>query len=113
MLVPWLFLAAGAALTALIAVWQIKLVPPAFIPVCRYNLLVLPLFYLANVATGAGLLRWHEAIKNLPLLVAGQAFMYYTFLVVFSLLWLDDRISPGRSLVGLLLIAAGVALLGN
>lgn len=72
---------------------------------------MLPLFFLANIALGAGFIRMHETVGNLPLIVAGQSFMYYVFLLAFSVLLVSDKVLVNRAIAGFMLIAAGIAML--
>jgi hypothetical protein len=103
----------GSGLLSFLVVWQVKTVPPAVGAVARYNLLVLPLLYAANVLLGGGFVKAHALVKNLPLVAAGQSFVYNVLLLVFSVLILGDRLPVGRSLAGFLLIAAGAAVLAR
>ncbi|OAT84769.1 hypothetical protein A6M21_17445 [Desulfotomaculum copahuensis] len=79
----------------------------------KYNLIMLPLLFVANAALGIGFIRAHETIRNLPLVVAGQSFMYYAFLAAFSVLLVGDKVSVARAVMGFVLIAVGVAMLGR
>lgn len=105
------FIVTGSALLSLLIALQVKYIPPEVGAVARYNLLVLPLLYLANVSLGAGFTRAHGAVKNLPLLAAGQSFAYYLFLLLFAVFLLGDRVSLPRVLAGFALMAAGIYLL--
>ena len=113
MLTSCFFLIAGSAVLSFVVAWQVKTVPPAIIPVIKYNLAVLPLLFFGNAALGVGFIRAHETFKNLPLVVAGQSFMYYAFLTAFSVLLVGDKVSVSRALAGFALIAAGIAVLGR
>ncbi|MGB9805069.1 hypothetical protein [Desulfofundulus sp.] len=113
LLISWFFLVVGSVVLSFLVAWQVKTVHPGVIPVVKYNLTVLPLYFLANVALSIGFIRAHEAIRNLPLVVAGQSFMYYVFLLIFSVLLVGDRVSVARALTGFALIAAGAAVLGR
>ena len=79
----------------------------------RYNLAILPLVFLANVFLGIGFIKAHETLKNLPLLVAGQTFTYYSFVLAFSVFLLGERVSVVKTVAGMALIAVGTALLGG
>ncbi len=113
MLVSWFFLVIGSAVLSFLVACQVKTVPLAIIPVIKYNLIVLPLFFLANTALSVGFIYVHETIKNLPLVVAGKSFMYYVFLLMFSVLLVEDEVSVVRALEGFALIAEGAAVLGK
>ncbi|HUW63243.1 MAG TPA: hypothetical protein VMW83_00870 [Spirochaetia bacterium] len=103
----------GSGLLSFLVVWQVKTVSPVVGAVARYNLVVLPLLYVANVLLGGGFVKAHTLLRNLPLVAAGQSFVYNVLLLVFSVLILGDRIPLGRSLAGFLLIAAGAAVLAR
>ena len=113
MAVVALLVTLGSTILAVVLAWQVKTVPPAVGAVARYNLVVLPLLYAANVLLGAAFIKAHALVRNLPLAVAGQSFVYNILLLVFSLLILGDRLPVGRSVAGFLLIAGGVALLAR
>lgn len=87
----------GSALLSLLIACQVKYVSPEIVAVVRYNLVILPLIFLANTALGASFTRAHETVKNLPLLAAGQSFVYYLFLLVFSVLLVGDKVSFPRA----------------
>lgn len=106
-----LLLAFGSAVLAFLISWQVRHVAPDFWPVVRYNLAVLPLIFAANTALGLAFVRAHGAVKNLPFLVESQSFIYYMFMVAFSVLLVGDKITAGRAVAGFALIAAGVYLL--
>lgn len=110
-LVILLLLAFGSAILSFLISWQVRHIVPDFWPVARYNLVVLPLIFVANTAMGLAFVRAHGTVKNLPLLVAGQSFIYYIFVVAFLVLLVGDKITVGRAVAGFALIAAGVYLL--
>jgi len=109
----------GSVVLSFLLALQVKLVAPGRAPtmegvgaaVVRYNLFVLPLIFLANVALGICFVQMHQTVKNLPLLVAAQTFVYYLSLFVISWFGLGDRIPPVRALLGLGLLMAGVYVL--
>lgn len=101
----------GSGLLTLLLSWQVKHVSPDFGSVIRYNLLILPLLFAANVALGVAFIRANGVVKNLPLLVAAQSFIYYLFLLAFSVLLIGEKISIGRAVVGFGLMAVGVWVL--
>ena len=101
----------GSVVLSFLLALQVKLVPPALGAVTRYNIYVLPLIFLANVALGMSFVQAHQTIKNLPLLVAAQTFVYYLSLFIYSWFGLGDRIPPVKGLLGLGLIMAGVYIL--
>lgn len=101
----------GSGVLSLLISWQVKNVSPDLSSVVRYNLFVLPLIFAANTALGAAFIRANEVIRNLPLLAAAQSFIYYLFLLAFSVLLVGEKISIGRALIGYGLMAAGVWVL--
>lgn len=101
----------GSGVLSLLISWQVKHVSPDFSSVVRYNLLILPFIFAANVALGAAFIRANEVVKNLPLLAATQSFIYYLFLLAFSILLVGEKVSVGRAFVGFGLMAAGVWVL--
>ncbi len=101
----------GSGLLPLLLSWQVKHVSPDFGSVTRYNLLILPFIFAANVALGVAFIRANEVVKNLPLLVAAQSFIYYLFILAFSILLIGEKISIGRAVVGFGLMAVGVWVL--
>jgi hypothetical protein len=100
----------SAALSFMIA-WQVRYVQPEFISVARYNLLMLPLIFAANIALATAFIRANGILKNLPMLAATQSFIYYSFIVAFSILLVGEKVSIGRAVVGFGLMAAGVWVL--
>jgi hypothetical protein len=109
----------GSIVLSFLLALQVKLVSPGMAPtlggvgaaVARYNLFVLPLIFLANVALGMSFVQAHQTVKNLPLLVAAQTFVYYLSLLIYSWFGLGDRVPPVRALLGLGLLMAGVFVL--
>jgi hypothetical protein len=91
--------------------WQVRYVQPEFISVARYNLLMLPLIFAANIALATAFIRANGILKNLPMLAATQSFIYYSFIVAFSILLVGEKVSIGRAVVGFGLMAAGVWVL--
>lgn len=105
------FLALGSFVLSFLVSWQVKFIRPEFWPVARYNLIVLPFLYLANLALGYAFVRAHAAVKNLPFLSAAQAFFYYLFLFLFSAVLVGDRVPPAKALAGFFLIVLGIWVL--
>jgi len=107
----------GSVVLSFLLALQVKLISPGSVPglvgaaVVRYNLCVLPLIFLANTALGMSFVQAHQTVKNLPLLVAAQTFIYYLSLFVYSWFGLGDRIPPVRALLGLGLLVTGVFVL--
>ncbi len=107
----------GSVVLSFLLALQVKLISPGSVPglvgvaVVRYNLYVLPLIFLANTALGMSFVQAHQTVKNLPLLVAAQTFIYYLCLFVYSWFGLGDRIPPVRALLGLGLLVTGVFVL--
>jgi hypothetical protein len=107
------FLVTGSAVLSFTLSWRVKYVPLAVGPVLRYNLAILPLVFLGNVFLEISFVKAHGALKNLPLLAAGQTFTYYSFLLAFSVFLLGERVSVVKTVAGMALIAVGTALLGG
>jgi hypothetical protein len=114
---PAVLLVFGSLLLSLLLALQVKLVPPARClltvgaAVARYNLFVLPLIFLANASLGMSFVLAHQTVRNLPLLVAAQTFVYYLGLIFYAWFGLGDRVAPVRALLGLGLILMGVYVL--
>lgn len=117
MALPAVLLVFGSLLLSLLLALQVKLVPPARClltvgaAVARYNLFVLPLIFLANASLGMSFVLAHQTVRNLPLLVAAQTFVYYLGLIFYAWFGLGDRVAPVRALLGLGLILMGVYVL--
>jgi hypothetical protein len=101
----------GSAVLSFMLAWQVKHVPAEYFPVVRYNVLMLPLILAANVALATAFIRANEVVKNLPLVAAVQSFMYYFFMVVFTIFIVGEKLSVGRAVVGFSLMAAGIWIL--
>jgi len=106
-------LALGSSILSFLISWQVKHIVPEIWPVTRYNLVILPLTFIANTALGLAFVRAHGVVKNLPLLVAAQSFLYYFFVLVFSVLLVGDKIPVGRAIAGFVLMAVGAYLIKN
>lgn len=101
----------GSAALAFMISWQVRYVQPEFGQVLRYNLMMLPLILAANVALATAFIRGNAVLKNLPLLAAAQSFIYYMFIVAFSIFLVGEKVPLGRAVAGFGLIAAGVWIL--
>lgn len=101
----------GSAALAFMIAWQVRYVQPEFISVARYNLLMLPLIFAANIALATAFIRANGVIKNLPLMAAAQSFIYYLFILAFTILIVGEKVSIGRAVIGFGLMAAGVWVL--
>lgn len=101
----------GSAVLSFMIAWQVRHVQPEFISVARYNLFMLPLIFAANIALATAFIRANGVVKNLPMLAAAQSFIYYLFILAFSILIIGEKISIGRAVVGFGLMAAGVWVL--
>lgn len=101
----------GSAVLSFMLTWQVKHVPAEFYPVVRYNVLMLPLILAANVALATAFIRANEVVKNMPLVAAAQSFMYYFFIVLFTIFLLGEKLSVGRAVLGFSLMAAGIWIL--
>ena len=115
-MVLWMALVAalltlGSLILAFVLSWQVKYIPAEIYAVIRFNLLMLPLLLAANVALGTAFIKANEIINNMPLVAAMQTFIYYIFIVLFTVFFLGDKVSLSRALAGFSLIAAGIFLL--
>ncbi len=111
LLLVFFLLTFGSLVLSFLVSWQVKFIRPDFWSVARYNLIVLPFLYLANLALGNAFVRAHAAVKNLPFLSAAQAFFYYLFLFLFSAVLVGDKLPVTRALAGFLLIVLGIWVL--
>jgi len=105
------FLAFGSFVLSFLLCWQVKFISPELWPVARYNLIILPFLYLANLSLGYAFVRAHAAVKNLPFLSAAQAFFYYLFIFIFSAVLVNDRVPAAKALAGFSLIVLGIWVL--
>jgi hypothetical protein len=101
----------GSAVLAFIISWQVRYVQPELGQIVRYNFMMLPLILAANIALATAFIRGNAVLKNLPLLAAAQSFIYYMFIVAFSIILVGEKVSLGRAVAGFGLIAAGVLVL--
>ncbi len=101
----------GSGMISLLISWQVKHVAPELGALARYNLIIIPLIFSANLALGTAFVRAHVVLKNLPFLVALQTFIYYLFLLVFSVLLVGEKISVARALLGFSLMVLGIWIL--
>ena len=101
----------GSLILAFVLSWQGKYIPAEIYAVIRFNLLILALLLAANVALGTAFIKANEIINNMPLVAAMQTFIYYIFIVLFTIFFLGDKVSLSRDLAGFSLIAAGIFLL--
>jgi hypothetical protein len=101
----------GSLVLSFMLSWQVKHVPAEIYPVIRYNVLMLPLILAANVALATAFIRANEVVKNLPLVAAVQSFIYYFFIVVFTIFLVGEKIPISRAVVGFSLMAAGIWIL--
>lgn len=107
----YFYLTSASALLAFITTWQAKTVDPTLISIAKYNLLVLPLIYLANTFLGLGINKGHELTGNLPLLVASQGLIYNMVILFLSILILGDKVSVVKALIAFALISSGIYIL--
>jgi uncharacterized membrane protein len=96
---------------ALFVTLQVKFINPDFLSVFKYNIYILPFILLANISLGMGFLKGHEIIKNLPLILAVQTFIYYVMVMIFSVLILGDKLSYSRVFLGYLFMIFGIWLI--
>ncbi len=111
MTVIFALLVFGSASLAFLISWQVRYVQPELGQVARFNFAMLPLIFAANIALATAFIKANGVFKNLPLLAAAQSFIYYMFIVAFSILLVGEKISPGRAVAGFGLVAAGIWVL--
>ncbi|MFZ7104666.1 MAG: hypothetical protein ACOWWO_18685 [Peptococcaceae bacterium] len=104
-------LAVGSFIIALTVSWQVKYIAPDFLTIAKYNLLIAPVLFLANVSLGMAFTKGHQLYKNLPLMIASQTFIYYLFILAFSMYLLGDKISVTKTLCAFSLIAFSIWLI--
>lgn len=106
-----LFLTAGSTLLAFFVSWQVKVAGVDVWSVARYNLMILPLLFVANTFLGVGINRGHQMFEKLPLWVALQTAIYYLMITLFSIILLQNKISLGKTGIALALIIIAIYLL--
>lgn len=104
-------LSAASTILALVVTYQVKLAGTEVLSIIKYNLLVLPAVFAANVFIGVGINKGHVIFKNLPLLVAIQTLVYYVMITIFSIYILGNHLSVPKTVVAFMLILTGVYLL--
>jgi len=104
-------LALGSAIIAFTVSWQVKYVSPDLISVLKFNLLIIPLLFIANTSLGLSFIKGHKFLMNLPLLIASQSFIYYLMIVFFSVYLLGDKLSVARAVMAFSLMAFSIWLL--
>lgn len=101
----------GSFIIALTVSWQVKYIDPSFISVTKYNLLIAPILLVANISLGIGFIKGHSFYQNLPLMIAAQTFIYYLFILFFSVYLLGDKISLVKTIMAFTLISFSIWLL--
>lgn len=101
----------GSLLIALIMTLQVKYVDPIFIDVLKFNIYTFPVLFLANLSLGIGFIKGHQVFKNFPFLLAGQTFIYYLMILLFSVTILGDKISIIKAIIAYLFIITGIWIL--
>ncbi|KJS23610.1 MAG: hypothetical protein VR72_00420 [Clostridiaceae bacterium BRH_c20a] len=104
-------LGVGSFIIALTVSWQVKNINPDFISVAKYNLMIAPILFLANISLGIGFTKGHQIYKNLPLIIASQTFIYYLFILGFSMYLLGDKVSVIKALLAFSMIAFAIWLI--
>lgn len=101
----------GSLILALTVSWQVKNVNPDWLSVAQYNLKIIPLLFIANISLGMAFIKGNEVVKNLPMLVASQTFIYYIFILLFTIFLLGDKVSIPRALIAFGLMVVAIWLL--
>jgi len=104
-------LALGSAIIAVTVTWQVKHVNSDFLSIAQYNFRIIPFLFIANVSLGMAFIKGHLVVKNLPLLIASQTFIYYIFILLFTIILLGDKVSIPRALVAFILMTVSIWLL--
>jgi hypothetical protein len=104
-------LSVASTLLALVVTYQVKFAGTEVFSIIKYNLIVLPVIFAANIFIGLGINKGHVIIKNLPLLIAIQTLIYYVMITVLSIYILGNNISVPKTVVAFMLIIIGVYLL--
>lgn len=104
----------GTMVIAVVLVFQVKVVPPEFWDVARYNALALPAVLLANTLLGYGFISAHRAGWNLSVAVAGQIFAYQVIVLFLSrLLFRQEGPNLLWALAAFALMAFGIGILSS
>jgi hypothetical protein len=106
-----LLLSGGSILLALIVTLQVKFAAADFASIAKYYLAVLPLLYGANIFIGLGINKGHAIFQNLPLLIAGQTFIYYLAIAFFSVAILGNKLSLPKTALAFGMIITAIYLL--
>jgi drug/metabolite transporter (DMT)-like permease len=106
-----ILISVGSLLIAFLMTWQVKYIQPQMLDVLKYNAYILLPMWVANSALGMGFIIGHSTFKNFTLVVAGQTFVYYCFLVIFSYFLLGERPDFVRLILGFSLIISGIYVL--
>ncbi|MFZ5943208.1 MAG: hypothetical protein ACOYVD_03805 [Bacillota bacterium] len=101
----------GSFIIAATVSWQVKNINPDFISVAKYNLMIAPILFLANISLGIGFTKGHQLFNNLPLMIASQTFIYYMFILAFSIYLLGDDVSIIKVVIAFILIAFSIWLI--
>lgn len=99
---------------AVTLIFKVKIVPPEFWAVARYNALVLPAVLLADTLLGYGFISACRAGWNLPLVVAGQIFVYQVAVFILSRFLLRQELPNFFwAMAAFLLMAFGIGILSG
>jgi len=104
-------LGAGSTLLAFLITYQVKVAGTDLLSIAKYNLVILPAIFIANVFLGMGINKGHAIFENLPLMIAIQTSIYYIMITVFSIYMLDNKISIAKTIVAFALIIVAIYLL--
>jgi len=104
-------LALGSVIIAFTVSWQVKHVNSDFLSIAQYNFRIIPFLFIANVSLGMAFIKGHQVVKNLPLLIASQTFIYYIFILLFTISLLGDKVAVPKALLAFVLMAVSIWLL--
>jgi len=104
-------LALGSLILAWTVSWQVKYINSDWLSIAQYNFRIIPFLFIANFSLGMAFIKGHRVVKNLPLLIASQSFIYYIFILLFTLYLLGDKVSTIRVVAAFSLMAFSVWLL--
>ncbi|MBC9782948.1 hypothetical protein H1S01_00300 [Heliobacterium chlorum] len=105
-------LLAGSLLIALTVTVQAKFIEPSLWPALRYNLMILPIIYIANTLLNVSFTKGQGSFGSLAVVVGTQVGIYMTCLVIFSAFLLHQYPS-WNTLFGVALLVAGAIVLNR
>ncbi len=89
--------------------YQSKYIDSAFLPTFKFQLMVLPLFLIANVLLGYAVKFGYKALGNLTFVLAGSKGIEMVILVLMGYIFYAEM-PTWKTLVGLLLVVIGLVI---